>query len=753
MSHFLFKLFSFFLVALGAVSIFNSTDTQAAGQYSLSPQNGTFYVGRRFETNITISTDQATTAADIKIGYDACKLEVEDANSTIAGTQIFTGTLFNNYPNISNSVTTIGCIGLIKLTGFTSDPAGVLQGGGSGQFGKIRFKVRDIDLTGSIVDIQTAGFGPTFTLDSNIANSSGLDMLTAATDGNYMLQVDNDPVPDSDDRPFFDQLNQALNASNIAIGSNLTFRANDNESGVDVATLTASVTVNGAAATNYTSNSTEVTSSCTTSNYDAVPTCNYTLNPSQNFPYDALVCTTLTVGDLARTTVNYTNISNVTAPYTYCFRTEYDVNKPFTTANVPGKNSTNIPLSTPFTFTIKDNETGVDLDSLVVSISGIDYTKTGANQFTYTGSTNSYDITVANLPTFIEDQTVTVRIRAKDFATQLAVSTPNLLDESYTFKLSDTQKPFVDQRTPDVGVAFVSSALPITFHLKDTSAGVDMNTVRVFVSGLGELTQSGFSFTGTPNDYVITINPPTGGWPVNSPIAIAVFAKDTSGNYLDANVWAVGSGGVARVTDTVIQVIEKIVEVPKTVKEVQYLTVEQIIQAIEQDKGVPLSEEVKTLIRTGAQQELDTLYQLAQKVQLQMINKSKLENKFFWTWEGTELEIEGVGASNSTFAITIPESLSSVEVTTDNEGHWKAKIPARLLGYHDYRLSARSVVSGKIVGDSFDLGLVRVVPFWWVPGTVSVTGLVYSFTLYNKRRIKALTEQIEQLKSKKQKQK
>jgi hypothetical protein len=745
----IFKLFSFFFIAFGAISIFSSTDVQAAGQYTLSPQTGTFYVGRRFETLVTITTDQATTAADVKIGYDSCKLEVEDANNSVAGTQIFPGTIYNNYPNVGNSVTTTGCSGLIKLTGFTSDPDGVLQSGGSGIFGKIRFKVRDVDLTGSIVDIQTSGFGPTFTLDSNISNTAGLDMLTAATDGNYVLRVDNDPVPDSDDRPFFDQLNPGLNASTIPINSNILFRANDNESGVDVNTLTASITVNGGAPTVYTSSSTQITSVCTTSNYDAVPTCSYTFNPSQNFPYDALVCTTLAVGDLARTTINYTNISNTSVPYTSCFRTEYDLNKPFTTANIPGKNSTNISVTTPVTFTLEDNETGADIDSLIITIGGVDYTKTGANQFTFTGTSSSYNITVPTLPAFIEDQTVTVRIRAQDFATQLGISTPNQLDETFTFKLSDTQKPFVDQRSPEAGVAFVSSALPITFHLKDISAGVDMNTVRVFVSGLGELTQSGFSFTGTPNDYTITITSPPGGWPVNSPIAVAVYAMDISGNYLDADVWAIGSGGIARVTDTIVREIEKIIEVPKTIRDVQYLTVEQIIQAIEKDKGVSLPEEVKTLIRTGAQEELDKLYEVAASVSLKKINNNDLANKFYWTWEGTEMSVEGVGSPNSIFIVSIPESLTSIEVSTDSNGTWKGKIPARLLGYHDYKLIARSVVGGEVVGESFEIGMVRVVPYWWIPATITVTCLAYSLTLYNKKRIDRLNKIIEELSQKK----
>ena len=91
-----------FLSLFLLVSSFGSA--YATGNYTFGPASGTFYVGRQFEVNVNIATNQGTTAADIEIFYDSCKLTVVDSLPA-AGTQIFPGTAFPSYP-INGNVTT-----------------------------------------------------------------------------------------------------------------------------------------------------------------------------------------------------------------------------------------------------------------------------------------------------------------------------------------------------------------------------------------------------------------------------------------------------------------------------------------------------------------------------------------------------------------------------------------------------------------------------------------------------------------------
>jgi hypothetical protein len=728
-------LFAFFFISMGYMA-FQGVDAHAAGQYSFNPPNGTFYVGRRFETEIKITTDQATTAADIQVKYDSCKLQVEDAYPGVVGVQIFPGSVFPSYPNIGNMVTTSGCNGLIKLTGFTADGSGVLQGGGNGVFGKIRFKVVDIDLAGSITDILTTGFGPTFTLDSNISDTNGFDMLNGKTNGLFILREDTNAVPDGDDRPFFDTFSPVSGAAGVALSSNITFRANDNESGVDIATLSAQVTINGGAATTYNSSASELASNCTNSNLDAVPACSITINPAANFPYDSEICVSPTTRDLARKIGSLVDISHTSAPLTYCFRTEFDLNKPFTTNNIPGKNSTGVATTTSFAFNLGDNETGVDISYLIVSIDGVDY------PYTHTGSGNNYSITVSGLPTLNQNQTYTVRIRAKDKATQNGVATPNQLDETYTFKTADTNKPFVDTRSPAANANLTDLCDSIVFHVKDLGSGVDLDSVRVIVSATGEYTKTGsnqFTFSGSSADYTITISPPTGCWPSNLPLAVGVFVKDNDGNYLDADIWAIANGGTQIITNTIIQSVSQaspqstatqpiselqIREIIKTIPAAD-LSCEELINKLKTTFGYPIDDIIVQKCNKDVQQKILQLVGQSSNVQIESVNSQTSSNKKYWTWESNSFEIQGKGTPGDMLWIELVDGNVGVQVTVDESGNWSVKLPATLSGLKDYSVTSRPIIDGRLSGNRTPVGTITVIPWWWiVPGVMGTLAIL-----------------------------
>jgi hypothetical protein len=703
------------IITLASIAMMLSTPAFAAGQFSFSPLGGTFYVGRQVEVNINITTDQATTASDVTINYDSCKLQMVDANTGLAGVQIFAGTVYPTYPNTGNSVTTAGCVGTALLTGFTSDSAGVLQGGGSGLFGKMRFLIKDENLAGSAITFYTQGFGPGFTLDSNISNTLGFDMLSAVTNANLILRTDNNPVPDADDRPSFTNLIPTINQAGVAIGSNLAFRVIDQESGVDISTVTSSISVNGGAPVVY--NNSSFASGCSTTNYDAVPICDILINPSSDYPYDALVCNTITAGDLARTPLALANISN-TNTTTYCFRTQYDLNAPYTTSNTPAKNSVGVSTGTPFSFVLTDNEGPVDINSLIVTIKGIDYTISGANTFAYTGGPNSYNIVVGTLPAFVENESVTVRIRAKDTATQLGIATPNLLDETYTFVTADTQAPVVSARSPAPETALLNACDPITFVVSDTGQGVDINSLRVYVSD-GQLTYARtgalvFAYSGTPASYTVTVPAPSSCWSLTKPIAVGIFAKDTAGNYLDADIFAIGApGSVQIITNTItntitVPVLQTITEFVDRIKTLTVIEKQELIKTLEKEIGTV------TQIKKEDEQK-----SLASGKITEVINGVlEVDKQRVVVYEGDRITVKGKSTPNQLFDLIIPEAQVKVRVQADDKGEWSAVLNGRVIGDKQYQMYAAS--TRDIGADSQVLGVLDVrkrfdiIDYWWL---------------------------------------
>jgi len=495
----------------------------ASGQFSMSPSSGTFYVGRQFEVQINITTDEATTAADFIITYDDTKLEVQDMMSGVAGVQIQPGNMYPSYPSNSNDASG----GEIILTGFTSEPSGVLQGGGTGWFGTIRFLVIDTDASGSDVEFEFTGVGET--TDSNISDVDGIDMLDGVTDGTFTLLEDTIS-------PYLSDWNPTHSEVGVGVSSNVQFRINDDESGVDITTVTA--TVDGIL---YGYGDSGFSYSCTTSNYDVVPHCDVTINPASNFPYDYDVSVALYAEDLAADPGTPPIPDHNSVTDSYSFHTEFDLNAPYTTNHSPPRFSSGAATGTNISFHLRDNETGVHIQSVVVTVDGIAYTYSGANTFAYSGSVHDYTITVNPGYEFEQNETIFVQVDARDMATQWGVAAYNWLHENYWFVTSDTLVPWVDRRVPDSGaIAGIGLFDPVTFHINDTGVGVDISTVTVIVNGTAYQSSgaSTFSYSGDSSDYYISIPAPAAGWGYDNPIAVGINGCDFSNNCMQTDVYA-----------------------------------------------------------------------------------------------------------------------------------------------------------------------------------------------------------------------
>jgi len=93
---------------------------------------------------------------------------------------------------------------------------------------------------------------------------------------------------------------------------------------------------------------------------------------------------------------------------------DLDTTPPYVTNLNPKANQTGVVLTSPVSFHVKDNQAGVDLDSLEVEIDNVLYTRNGNNQFSFAGDPLDYTIAVNPVKDFPENITVVVSISVKD---------------------------------------------------------------------------------------------------------------------------------------------------------------------------------------------------------------------------------------------------------------------------------------------------------------------------------------------------
>jgi hypothetical protein len=92
-----------------------------------------------------------------------------------------------------------------------------------------------------------------------------------------------------------------------------------------------------------------------------------------------------------------------------------DTSSPNVSFQTPQHLSQGVAPNSAVTFTISDAASGVDIDSLVVTINGVQYTETSPG-VTITGNSNSYSVTVIPTAPFPEDTASSISVRITDFA-------------------------------------------------------------------------------------------------------------------------------------------------------------------------------------------------------------------------------------------------------------------------------------------------------------------------------------------------
>ncbi len=682
----------------GRSSVLRSVVHAASGQYSFSPSSGIFYVGRQFNIRSNITTDEGTTAADFIVDYDDTKLQIVDADAGNGGVQIFTGNLYPNYPVGANSVNG----NRIILTGFTSNTSGVLQGGGTGWFGTIRALVVNTAPAGTDMTYEFTGVGNT--TDSNISDINGIDMLDGITNGNYILLEDNTD-------PYFSDWQPGHGATNVSVGSDVYFRVNDDESGVDITSVTA--TIDGIS---YHYGDPGFSYSCTRSNYDVVPYCDVTINPTHDFPYDYDVHVNLYAEDLAANVGTPPIPDHNSATDSYTFHTEFDVNPPYTTNNIPARSSGSASTDTDISFDLRDDETGVEISSVSITVNGVVYTAGGPNAFAYTGNSTNYHIVINPVHEFEENELVFVQIDARDRATAWGAPAYNWLHENYWFKTRDTKTPWVDRRIPDVAAhTGIDTNDPITFHVNDLGIGVDISTLEIVVDGT-RYTVGDTTYTGDSSDYLINLPVPANGWQYDHPVGIGINVCDFSHNCMTTDTYAFVRQSYTCPVCPVCEDCEKC-DTPV------------------EDKCESCDELVEKKC-TGAKDTRSVDGATDYKVRKQIANKYVTEVRVtefndvrFDGWRkiifARRIKLNGTATAGAMLRLRFDDDKYSFSVPVDQDGNWSIDLK-NMFGHGDHKIVAGVVVDG-VESEESELGWFHIVNLWWLLLLLSLGGVAVRY--------------------------
>lgn len=202
-----------------------------------------------------------------------------------------------------------------------------------------------------------------------------------------------------------------------------------------------------------------------------------------------------------------------------------DGGAPYISNQNPAPSSSGVAINSNVYLRFRDNECGVNIDSLSVTVDGITYTKSGSPSFSYAGDTSNYLITINPSADFNYGENITVNVSGED-------SEGNPLSTSYDFTtIYDTTPPSVSNLNPASGATNRLKSTNVAFRISDSQTGVDIDSLSINVEGI-TYTKSGpntFSYTGGAAAYDITINPAV-DFPTGATIDVAIDAEDLANN-------------------------------------------------------------------------------------------------------------------------------------------------------------------------------------------------------------------------------
>ncbi len=355
---------------------------------------------------------------------------------------------------------------------------------------------------------------------------------------------------DDTDAPYITGFTPTNGSSGVAVNSNIVFHVKDYKAnagvtaglGVAISTVSVTVTPASGAPITYTSASAQFGYTGTSADYTI------TINPTADFAQNTLISVTIDASDQHVA-------PNVMSQQSFSFTTT-DSTAPIIGTYVPAQNATGVSPDANVTFHITDGGAGVSISNTTVVVNGTSYTS-ASPQFSYTGTSSDYAVTINPSSNFSGGATISVSITTQDLAT-----TPNTATSSYSFTIENSCSTCsVDTEDPARFSTTATLDTTLSFHVKDTGVGILSSSITMTLSGNGAamptspLTITGASamvaITGTSADYAVTITLPA-AIEANVAYSLLIEATDTDGRSMSPVGYTFMNQAFTTTTTTVV---------------------------------------------------------------------------------------------------------------------------------------------------------------------------------------------------------
>jgi hypothetical protein len=514
MTHYsFFKKFGLSLVVSCIAVLMQAQAVFAAPTMDVVPtQSGTKYIGHQFTVDVRVNTDSSPvdTISIRNLNFDPTKLQyVSTSVQTIFASQT---TIANTGGSGFRQVD----IGKLPLTANYSNTSPTTI---------VRFTFLPINTGGGATGTTTLTLDYDPTPSTTGTYLAGTKTLSAVTPVTIDLAEDNTP-------PIISNCTPSSGQSGIPVTTSVSCDVTDLQTGIHLGGTT--LTVHGVT---YAQSG--------PIQYVAVPISGgyrLTATPASQLPYATAITVSATTQDQAYDNGPVLARNSTTLP-SYQFVTEVDDDPPQIYNRNPAAGAINIATTSNVQFRVRDIHvpggypgTGVNLSSLQVTLSApgwgpVTYTQSGSDIFTVTALTAPWDyqITIDPATDFPQNTVVTAAIEADDL--DPTAPGPNHLSTSYTFTTLDSTPPSCVAISPTPAAVTVANSTVVQLRCTDAGTGIDLTTAQIIVNGV-IYTLSGpqqFSQTGTPQDYVFTVDPST-DFVTNTAFEVVVRLRDQSAN-------------------------------------------------------------------------------------------------------------------------------------------------------------------------------------------------------------------------------
>ena len=178
-----------------------------------------------------------------------------------------------------------------------------------------------------------------------------------------------------------------------------------------------------------------------------------------------------------------------------------DSDPPNMVAQTPANGATGVAVNAVIFFTLTDDKTGVDQNSVTVSVNGSQVTS-----LQFFGDPSDLSVIADPQQDFTPLSTVDVQVTASDLA-----STPNQVVESWSFEtadvpVTDSDPPTYSGLQPTNGAFGVAVDEQIRVTVSDAGVGINASSIVFYVNGAAVV----YSVQGNPSNMTLTYENPDG---------------------------------------------------------------------------------------------------------------------------------------------------------------------------------------------------------------------------------------------------